>query len=108
MKEQASAKEEWERFKGNLAMCIADLSEDEYLIVSSKRANYFVQFASQGQFGMRIEATSNVYINRPEAVLSAETYSTMAGIGWRAPTAPLSRNPIPTARRTSSLTWRVQ
>jgi hypothetical protein len=95
MKEQAPANEEWERFKGNLAMCIADLSEDEFLIVSSKRANYFVQFASQGQFGMRIEATSNIYINLPEAVLSAETYSTMAVIGWRVPTAPPVSEPDP-------------
>ena len=41
MKEQAPTDEEWERFKGYLAMCIADLSEDEFLIVSTKRANYF-------------------------------------------------------------------
>jgi hypothetical protein len=85
MKQQAPAEEEWERFKDDLAMCVGDLSEDEFLIVSSKRANYFVQFASQGLFGMRIEAASNAYM-APEAVLPAETYSTMAAMGWRVPT----------------------
>jgi hypothetical protein len=60
MKEQASADQEGERFTGDLAICLADLSEDEFLILSSKRKNYFVQFAAQRQFGMRIEAASNV------------------------------------------------
>ena len=95
MKEQAPTDEEWERFKGYLAMCIADLSEDEFLIVSSKRANYFVQFASQREFGMRIEATSNVYIDPPAAALSAETHSTMAVIGWRVPTETPVSEPDP-------------
>ena len=86
MKQQAPADKEWDRVADNLAVCLADLSEDEFLTLSSKCANYFVQFAAQGQFGMRIEATSNVYVAPPEAVLSADAYSSMAELGWKSPT----------------------
>ena len=55
MKQQEPADKEWDRLADNLAVCLADLSEDEFLILSSKRANYFVQFAAQGQFGMRMK-----------------------------------------------------
>ena len=86
MKQQAPADVEWDRLTDNLSACLADLSEDEFLILSSKSANYFVQFAAQGQFGMRIETTSNVYVAPPEAVLSAVAYSAMAKLGWKSPT----------------------
>jgi hypothetical protein len=86
MREQASADQEWERFAYDLAICLADLSEDEFLIVSSKNKNYFVQFVAQGQFGVRIEAASNIYVEPPEAVLSAEDYSAMGELGWKCPT----------------------
>jgi len=86
MKQQAPADVEWDRLTDNLSACLADLSEDEFLIVSSKTANHFVQFAAQGQFGMRIEATSNVYVAPPEAVLSADAYSVMEKLGWNSPT----------------------
>lgn len=86
MKQQAPAEKEWDRLADNLAVCLADLSEDEFLILSSKRANHFVQFAAQGHFGMRIEATSNAYVAPPEAVLSADAYSAMAELGWKSPT----------------------
>jgi len=86
MKQQTPADKEWDRLADNLAVCLADLSEDEFLTLSSKCANYFVQFAAQGQFGMRIEATSNAYVAPPEAVLSADAYSAMAELGWKSPT----------------------
>jgi hypothetical protein len=86
MKQQAPAAKEWDLLTDNLAACLADLSEDEFLILSAKRANYFVQFAAQGQFGMRIEAASNVYVSPPEAVLAANAYSAMANLGWKSPT----------------------
>jgi hypothetical protein len=86
MKQQAPADVEWNRLTDNIAACLADLSEDEFLILSSKSANYFVQFAAQGQFGMRIEATSNVYAAPPENVLSADAYSAMDKLGWKFPT----------------------
>jgi len=86
MEQQPPAGKEWDRLADDLAVCLADLSEDEFLILSSKRENYFVQFAAQGQFGMRIEAASNVYVEPPEAVLAADEYSAMAELGWKSPT----------------------
>jgi hypothetical protein len=70
----------------DLALCLADLSEDEFFILSSKSPNYFVQSAAQGQFGMRAEATSNAYIESPEAILSADDYVAIEQLGWNLPT----------------------
>ena len=85
MKEQAPADQEWERFTGDLALCLADLAEDEYLVLSAKRVNYYIQFAAQGQFGMRAEAASNVYVELTEAALSTEAYALMEQFGWKLP-----------------------
>ena len=82
-KRQASAAErDWNRFATDLAVCLGDLEEDECLIVSCKRANYFVQFAAQGKHGMRAEAVSNSFIEPPEALLSVEDYDRLIELGW--------------------------
>src|SRR5260370_34092372 len=80
-----SADEEWQRLTGDLAVCLTDLAEDDYLILSYKRAGYYVQFAAQGKFGMRAEASSNTYIVPPEACLSIDDYLMMARLGWKPP-----------------------
>ena len=49
----------WDEFQRNLATALADLEEDECLIIASKAEHYFVQFAGQGKHGMRAEAVSN-------------------------------------------------
>jgi hypothetical protein len=61
-------------------------TEDDYLVISYKRANYYVQFAAQGQFGMRAEAASNAYIEPAQARLSVEGYVAMGQLGWQIPT----------------------
>ena len=83
-----SASEDWKRFSADLALCLSDLQEDEYLILSAKRANFFVQFAGQGRFGMRVEATSNSYIEEPEAQLTTDDYARLTQLGWHLPTRP--------------------
>jgi hypothetical protein len=95
MKQQPSAEQQWERFTGDLALCLADLSEDDFLVVSSKRLDYYVQFAAQGQFGMRAEATSNAYIKPSEAALSTHDYQAMAELGWKPPTESANSTPNP-------------
>lgn len=80
-----SADEEWQRLTGDLAVCLTDLAEDDYLILSYKRAGYYVQFAAQGKFGMRVEASSNTYIVPAEACLSIDDYLVMARLGWKPP-----------------------
>jgi hypothetical protein len=81
MKSQTKADEAWATFASALATCLPDLHEDEFLIVSYKRANYYVQFAAQGIFGMRVEASCNSFIE-PEAALTDEQYAMMAELGW--------------------------
>jgi hypothetical protein len=75
----------WQLFTDDLALCLSDLDEDDFLIVMSKHKNHYVQFAAQGAFGMRVEAACNTYIEPPD-VLSVEDYALMAELGWEAAT----------------------
>lgn len=86
MKPALSTDEEWGRFAANLALCLADLDEDEFLIVSAKRMPcHYLQFAGQGHFGMWVEAASNAFIEPPEAQLTAQDYTALTDMGWRLP-----------------------
>lgn len=88
-----STDEEWVRFTDDLALCLSDLDEDDFFVLSYKRATYYVQFAAQGRFGMRVEATCNAYIDEPGDQLSDEDCAAMAQLGWRNPTkAPSKRS----------------
>ncbi len=78
----------WEQFTGALAECLTDLGEDEYLVISNKRINYYIQFAGQGRFGMRVEAACNQYIVPPEAWLDWDDYRAMTSLGWHRATSP--------------------
>src|SRR5215471_2855095 len=86
-----TADAEWARLMKDLSLCLADLVEDDYLVLSHKRANYYVQFSAQGQFGMRAEAASNAYIPE-EAHLTPDDYVTMAELGWRIPTGTIQES----------------
>ena len=85
---------EWRVLADAVADCLVDLQEDEFLILSYKRANYFVQFAAQGSFGMRVEATCNSFI-APDAVLTDEQYQVMAQLGWQRATELLQESGAP-------------
>jgi hypothetical protein len=93
LKEPPSADQEWQRLTVDLALCLGDLLEDEYLIISSKRLNYYVQFADQGKFGMRVEATSNTYLDPGAGELSTDAYAAMEQLGWKFPTGVPSPSP---------------
>jgi hypothetical protein len=95
MKEQPPAEREWERLSDDLTLCLADLSEDEFLVISSKRLDYYVQFAAQGLFGMRAEATSNAFIKSGDDVLSTHDYADMVQLGWKSPSAVPDSAPEP-------------
>jgi tetratricopeptide (TPR) repeat protein len=75
----------WVELERNLAVALADLENDAFLIVASKAEHYFVQFAGQGQHGMRAEAVSNTFI-RPEVQLSETACRDLVRLGWKAPT----------------------
>ncbi len=75
----------WSPFEHKLAVTLAGLEEDQYLILSVKGTNRFVQFAAQGAFGMRVETTSNSYLSTQEQ-LYAKQISSLLEAGWQAPT----------------------
>ena len=83
----------WMTLAGAIASCLTELQEDEFLIISFKRANYFVQFAAQGSFGMRAEASCNSFIE-PEASLIDDQYAAMARLGWQRATELLSEHGV--------------
>lgn len=75
----------WPPFADKLAAVLAKLEEDQYLIVSVKGSNRFVQFAAQGSSGMRVETTSNSYLAKPEQ-LNKRQVATLIDAGWQDPT----------------------
>lgn len=75
----------WPPFAEKLAAVLGNLEEDQFLILLVKRTNHFVQFAAQGSFGMRIEATGNSYLEESEQ-LNEQQIAAMLGAGWQVPT----------------------
>lgn len=86
MREALSTEQNWQRFAESLAECLGALEEDEYLIITSKRTGRFVQFAAQGDVGMRMEAVSNAFIQDPDLQLSDRDLLIMGEFGWHTPT----------------------
>jgi len=82
---QSATKEAWALFEGELASSVADLDEDEFLIITMKKNHYFVQFAGQGGFGMRVEAVSNAYLKDGRKLSEAACMKLLA-FGWNPPT----------------------
>lgn len=75
----------WVPFASTLATVLGRLEEDQYLIILAKRTKRYVQFAGQGSFGMRAEATSNHYLQASEK-LGRKQVAAMKSVGWFAPT----------------------
>lgn len=83
----------WPPFAEKLAAVLGNLKEDQLLILLVKQTNRFVQFAAQGSFGIRVEATSNSYLEKSEQ-LNEEQIAAMLAAGWYDPTgAPSSSTP---------------
>jgi hypothetical protein len=79
----------WPPFAQKLATILEKLEEDQFLILSVKHSNRFVQFAAQGSFGMRVETTSNNYLAKPEK-LNDQQIATLVEAGWHVPTGSSS------------------
>ena len=75
----------WPPFEKALASALAKLEEDQYLVISAKRGDRFVQFAGQGSFGMRAETVSNGFLPKSEQ-LSDEQIKALVALGWSPPT----------------------
>ena len=78
---------DWPPFAKTLAAVLGKLEEDQFLIVSVKRSNRYVQFAAQGSFGMRAETTSNHYLPETEQLTQAQI-ADLVEAGWNPPTRP--------------------
>ena len=85
LKTAPPSREAWAALQHNLGTALEDLEEDEFLILTSKAEHYFVQFAGQGEHGMRAEAVSNTFVE-PDAQLSDSARQEMVRLGWNPPT----------------------
>ncbi len=72
----------WRSLSRAVAISLANLEEGDFLIISHRRLNYYVQVAGQGEHGLRVEAVSNTYIEPPSAALTTEQYARMRTLGW--------------------------
>ncbi|MGI8402224.1 MAG: TY-Chap domain-containing protein [Gemmatimonadaceae bacterium] len=75
----------WEVFERSLASALYDLDIGEFLVLMTEGTQYFVQFADQGPYGMRVEAASNAYLG-PEFQLQEPAIRRLITLGWNAPT----------------------
>jgi hypothetical protein len=75
----------WTPFAGNLAAVLEGLQEDQFLIISVKKSNNYVQFAGQGAHGLRMETTSNHYLDKTDQ-LTEEQIAMLTNSGWNPPT----------------------
>jgi hypothetical protein len=82
---QDSSPEAWSRFADRLVNALVGLEEDEYLVLSLKGTNRYVQFMDQGAYGMRVEAVSDYYLPEDEH-LTEKDYAALMKLGWNAPT----------------------
>ncbi len=76
----------WPEFARKLARVLARIDEDQYLILCVKNTKHFVQFAGLGSFGLRMETTSNAYLDKAQQLEERQIASLMDA-GWKEPTA---------------------
>jgi hypothetical protein len=74
----------WPRFATALAAALSAFEEHQYLILERQDRPWYVQFAAQGNYGLRTELVSNAYLG-PEDQLPDAAVSTAASLGWQPP-----------------------
>lgn len=87
-----SIDEEWHRFAERLSVVIGHLRKHDFLIISEKKRNVYIQFAAGGSLGMRVEAVSEQFYPN----LGKNEKETLRDFGWRPPTyvlGPRSKGP---------------
>jgi hypothetical protein len=73
------------RFAHELVLALRGLEEDEWLVLSLKRRNRFVQFMNQGGAGFRVEAVSDYFLNDDDRLSEADR-ALLLEMGWSPPT----------------------
>lgn len=74
----------WQTFKQSLSDSLEKMDAGQFLILSVKHSSLFIQFASQGNSGIRVEVTSNHFLDTHEQ-LKIEQVASLIEIGWIAP-----------------------
>ena len=78
----------WEEFEGHLAVVLARMAVDTYLVLSTPdrldESSYYVQFAQGGKPGFLAEAASNTYLAGTRA-LSPDQEELLGDLGWQWP-----------------------
>jgi hypothetical protein len=74
----------WVAFSKRLALVLSKLEEDQYLIVSVDGCNRFIQFACEGEEGMRVEVVSNNFLKGKDR-LNRRQISWLRTNGWKVP-----------------------
>jgi hypothetical protein len=82
---QPAAGQPWRQLTQDLGRALGDLKDGQYLIVSIRGTNRFVQFAGEEAHGMLAEAVSNHYLPRGERLDDA-AHHRLLQLGWWAPT----------------------
>jgi hypothetical protein len=110
-----STERAWSRFQVKLADHLAEMRDDDMLIVSAdsavddkeEGAAPYVQFVAWGETMVRSEVASNAYLAE-EARLDGAAERMIAGLGWHEPTAGKDDDDLRRGRRTSSWTSNVR
>ncbi len=90
---QALLSQAWQPFAKKLASALGELKDGQWLVLSVKRSNRFIQFAAQGSGGIRMETTSNSHLPKPER-LDQRRIASLVEAGWSAPTgSPVDSTP---------------
>ncbi len=74
----------WHGFANALGKTLAQMAEDQFLILLCKGSSRFVQFATQHK-NIRVEASSNYFLSGRDA-LSAKDIKALRRLGWLPPT----------------------
>jgi hypothetical protein len=73
----------WPTLTHRLADVLTDINDGDFLIISRRDINHYVQVAGAGPAGWHAEAASNTYIEPPSAVLTVEQYEQLEAMGWQ-------------------------
>ncbi len=78
----------WAQFAQRLSSVLQGLLEDQYLVISAKQSNLYIQFAGQGFYGLLMETISNQYLSETEQ-LDDSQIDMLVYLGWNKPTDDL-------------------
>ncbi len=81
---QLTCLDAWKHFAHELSVALRGLEEDEWLVLSAKKRNRFVQLMNQG-CGFRAETISDFYLDDGDR-LTEEDRISLLQLGWEAPT----------------------